>query len=80
MAVHLPDYVASIQTRNEKSWLDVFVIEAKKPNASSNQQLLNDQCKLALEMKKMLDAMVDARVPSPIVCGLLVEGKEINII
>ncbi|KAJ8657671.1 hypothetical protein O0I10_006486 [Lichtheimia ornata] len=76
MAIHLPDYIASIQTRSEKIFHDVFVIEAKKPHASSGQQLLNDRCKLALEMKKMLDAMVDARVPSPVVCGLLVEGHE----
>ena len=55
---------------------DVFVIEVKKPNTSSNQQVLNDRCKLALEMKKMLDAMVEAHVPSPVVCGMLVEGKE----
>lgn len=78
MAIHLPDYIASIQTRSEKIFHDVFVIEAKKPHASSGQQLLNDRCKLALEMKKMLDAMVDARVPSPVVCGLLVEGKEVT--
>lgn len=35
--------------------------EVKKPHASSGQQLLNDRCKLALEMKKMLDAMVEGK-------------------
>ncbi|KAI7883496.1 hypothetical protein K492DRAFT_205451 [Lichtheimia hyalospora FSU 10163] len=72
----LPDYIASLKTRNDKIMHDVFVIEVKKPNTSSNQQLLNDRCKLASEMKKMLDAMVEAHVPSPVVCGMLVEGHE----
>ncbi|KAJ8652416.1 hypothetical protein O0I10_011944 [Lichtheimia ornata] len=52
MAIHLLDYITSIQTRNEEIFHDVFAIEVKKPHASSGQQLLNDKCKLALEMKK----------------------------
>ncbi|KAJ8652124.1 hypothetical protein O0I10_012229 [Lichtheimia ornata] len=52
MAIHLPDYIASIQTRNEKIFHDVFGIEVKTPHASSGQQPLNDKYKPALEMKK----------------------------
>jgi hypothetical protein len=44
---------------------DLFV-EVKPPGQS---QCTSDQRKIGFEMKKMLDALVNARIPSPVVCG-----------
>jgi hypothetical protein len=51
---------------------DLFVIEVKKPGSTI---ALGDQRKVAYEFQKMLDYLVEKSAPSPVVCGLWVDGN-----
>lgn len=72
-----PDWVVYI-----KSWtsrLDLAVLELKRPSGSNNGPV-SDFVKLGRQMKTMLGKLVDIGVESPVVCGILVEGKECTIL
>jgi hypothetical protein len=51
---------------------DVFAIKVEPPGQT---RCLTDQRKIGYELQKMIDALVDACIPSPIVCGVSVDVK-----
>ena len=51
-----------------------FAVEVKPPNACSSQVLI-DQSKLGLELKRMVDQQIIHGSTDPKSFGLLVEGK-----
>jgi hypothetical protein len=65
-----PDFKLQVNIKSFK--FDLFVVEIKPPGSSL---ALYDQRKLAYELKTMIDHLVHAGIPSPVVCGLWVGGK-----
>ncbi|KAF7720574.1 hypothetical protein EC973_007386 [Apophysomyces ossiformis] len=63
----LPYYTAFAAVRGR--CFDLFAVEVKKP-----KQVHNDLEKLGDELKRMLNALVEAGVTSPVVCGAVVDG------
>ncbi|OBZ81283.1 hypothetical protein A0J61_10668, partial [Choanephora cucurbitarum] len=70
-----PDYLLKIVSEGEK--FDVLAAEIKKPNSKSSQ-IVNDRVKLGNLLKLMLDRLVLAGVPSPLVCGFVDDGDVIE--
>ncbi|GAA5810219.1 hypothetical protein MFLAVUS_003638 [Mucor flavus] len=57
---------------------DITIAEVK-PTCASSERLPSDLVKLGQQMKVMLDNVVNYRVGSPKVCGILVEGKNCSL-
>ncbi|CAO3589344.1 unnamed protein product [Absidia cylindrospora] len=69
----MTDYTVFYRTRLSQEF-GLFGVEVKPPGKSSSGQLQSDTLKLAKEMKRMVDFLVDSGVDSVIVGGMLVEG------
>lgn len=67
-----PDYVAYVRTRSTRH--DLTIAEVK-PTESSSRKPPSDLVKLGQQMKLMLNNLVSYKIPNPVVCGILVEGK-----
>lgn len=67
-----PDWIAYV-----KPWFKKFNIIAceVKPPSKVGRGDISDYVKLGIEMKDMLNGIMDARVASASVLGILVEGK-----
>ncbi|KAI7850360.1 hypothetical protein BDC45DRAFT_247474 [Circinella umbellata] len=73
----LADCVGSYQaTTGDK--FDVLACEVKPCKTTSISQVQFDFVKLGKEMKEMLDALLDYGVKSPLVTGVLIEGKNMT--
>jgi hypothetical protein len=47
------------------------VVEVKQPNSGNG---FIDEKKLPNEMKSMLDNLVERKIESPVVCGVIIDG------
>ncbi|KAI8341561.1 hypothetical protein BD560DRAFT_303013, partial [Blakeslea trispora] len=56
---------------------DLFAVEVKKPEATVTQ-VVDDEAKLGNMLKLMVDRLVVKKIPSPVVCGLLVENSVVK--
>ncbi|CAO3673182.1 unnamed protein product [Rhizopus stolonifer] len=71
-----PDYVAYMRTRSTRH--DLTVAEVKPTGVSSGKPP-SDLVKLGQQMKVMLNNLISHKIPSPITCGILVEGKNCSL-
>ncbi|KAI7880801.1 uncharacterized protein EV154DRAFT_450611 [Mucor mucedo] len=71
-----PDYVAYVRTRSTRH--DLTIAEVK-PTESSSRKPPSDLVKLGQQMKLMLNNLVSYKIPNPVVCGILVEGKKCSL-
>ncbi|KAI8142123.1 hypothetical protein BJV82DRAFT_669796 [Fennellomyces sp. T-0311] len=62
----LPDFTCSIKVQNRT--FNLLALEVKPPKKTGH-----DLEKLGRELKVMLDALVNAHIPDPIICGIHVE-------
>lgn len=64
-----PDYTLYAFIRDIRC--DLLVVEVKQPNSGNG---FIDEKKLPNEMKSMLDNLVERKIESPVVCGVIIDG------
>ncbi|ORE10872.1 hypothetical protein BCV72DRAFT_198731, partial [Rhizopus microsporus var. microsporus] len=69
-----PGYAAYIKIRNTR--YDIAIAEVK-PTSNRSSKLPSNLVKLGQQMKIMVNNLVNDHVPVPVVCGILVEGKQL---
>ncbi|EIE79722.1 hypothetical protein RO3G_04427 [Rhizopus delemar RA 99-880] len=71
-----PDYIAYVKTRSTRH--DLTIAEVK-PTGASLGKPPSDLVKLGQQMKLMLNNLISNKIPSSVVCGILVEGKNCSL-
>ncbi|KAI8070545.1 uncharacterized protein B0P05DRAFT_573276 [Gilbertella persicaria] len=71
----LPDYLVKAVFTGIK--FDLLAVEVKKPKAKFSQ-IVNDESKVAVLMKLMINRLVQNSIPSPVVCGFVDNGDFIK--
>ncbi|ORX55764.1 hypothetical protein DM01DRAFT_1335152 [Hesseltinella vesiculosa] len=69
-----PDFTASAKATN--SWISIVVGEFKKPGYSPTME--SDFLKIGKQMRSMINDLVRQNVCGPVVCGILVQGRQIR--
>ncbi|KAI8368352.1 hypothetical protein EDC96DRAFT_574213 [Choanephora cucurbitarum] len=73
----LPDLIVKCRA-DDQLLFDLLVMEVKKKDAKPSQ-LISDDCKVAMSIKKMIDEQVAFGVKDPVAVGLKVEGEKVEV-